>query len=123
MATPSIAGENRSVSPSVIDETVKLDAGGGGDWDGAEGASEPQVAQRSAATSDSTPSGDDLRADTGSTPCAGSGLRAPGRFRPPPPGRRPEQAALVQFVVDPLDARRQVLIVDLDAVQLVHFIL
>ncbi len=39
----------------------------------------------------------------------------PARFRPAPPGRRVEQAALVQLVVDPLDAGGQVVLVDLDA--------
>jgi hypothetical protein len=45
IVVPSSAGENLSVSPSVIEETVKLDAGGGVGGEGVDGPSDPQPAQ------------------------------------------------------------------------------
>ena len=47
----SSAGENLRVSPSVIEETVKLDAGGGVGGAGVDGPSDPQPAQMTAAAS------------------------------------------------------------------------
>ena len=50
---PSIGGENRSVSPSVIEDTVTLEVadGGGEAWDGRAGGSapHPETIARSAA--------------------------------------------------------------------------
>ena len=48
---PSIAGENRSVSPSVIEETVKLVARGGVGGVGAGELFEPHPADRTAPAS------------------------------------------------------------------------
>ena len=62
IVVPSSAGEKRSVSPSVMEETVKLEAGGGGGGVGCEGASEPQPPQTSAIASSSAVSRRDLSA-------------------------------------------------------------